>query len=45
MASLLLLVYLLPPPSGRKKDVVKIGIQDAVKHVVTFHKVSVLITA
>lgn len=39
MASILLLVYLLPP--SLKKGAVKISIWEAVNHVVKFHKVSV----
>ncbi|XP_055011958.1 uncharacterized protein LOC129409554 [Boleophthalmus pectinirostris] len=38
MSSLLLLVYLLPPPPGGKKRPVKVGVREAVDHVVKFHK-------
>uniref|UniRef100_A0AAV2K1Y0 Uncharacterized protein n=1 Tax=Knipowitschia caucasica TaxID=637954 RepID=A0AAV2K1Y0_KNICA len=38
MSSLLLLVYLLPPPPGGKKRAVKIGVREAVDHVIKFHK-------
>ncbi|KAK0152648.1 hypothetical protein N1851_005830 [Merluccius polli] len=38
MAALLLLVCLLPPPPSGKKRVVKIKVQEAMKHVVRFHK-------
>ncbi|XDV43635.1 hypothetical protein PO909_012079, partial [Leuciscus waleckii] len=38
MASLLMLVYLLPPPPSGKKGAVKISTREAVDHVVKFHK-------
>ncbi|CAL8282519.1 unnamed protein product, partial [Gadus morhua 'NCC'] len=41
MASLLRLVYLLPPPPSGKKGAVKISIREAVDRVVSFHKVIV----
>lgn len=39
MSSLLLLLYLLPPPSSGKKNIVKISVQEALNHIVRFHKV------
>ncbi|KAI4813681.1 hypothetical protein KUCAC02_002914 [Chaenocephalus aceratus] len=39
MASLLLLVYLLPPLPSNNKGTVKISVRDAVDRVVKFHKV------
>ncbi|KAK1906289.1 Galactokinase, partial [Dissostichus eleginoides] len=41
MASLLLRVYLLPPPQSRNKVTVKISVRDAVDRVVKFHTTSV----
>nr|XP_009290659.2 uncharacterized protein LOC101885607 [Danio rerio] len=38
MSSLLLLLYLLPPPSSGKKNIVKISVQEALNHIVRFHK-------
>ncbi|MEQ2221072.1 hypothetical protein ILYODFUR_011944 [Ilyodon furcidens] len=38
MAALLLLVYLLPPPPSGKKRAMKMTVQEALSHVVRFHK-------